>query len=71
MSSMERLVRYGGGAVFIDYGAGCETIEIERCRERVRFVLRDGVREDVAREAFRLAAAKLPLRTIFVQRHLG
>jgi large subunit ribosomal protein L16 len=31
----------------------------------------DGVQEDVAREAFRLAAAKLPLRTIFVQRHLG
>jgi len=31
----------------------------------------DGVNEDVAREAFRLAAAKLPLRTIFVQRHLG
>jgi large subunit ribosomal protein L16 len=31
----------------------------------------DGVREDVAREAFRLAAAKLPLRTVFVQRHLG
>jgi large subunit ribosomal protein L16 len=31
----------------------------------------DGVQEDVAREAFRLAAAKLPLRTIFVQRHVG
>jgi large subunit ribosomal protein L16 len=31
----------------------------------------DGVQEDVAREAFRLAAAKLPLRTIFVHRHLG
>lgn len=31
----------------------------------------DGVNEDVAREAFRLAAAKLPLRTVFVQRHLG
>ncbi len=31
----------------------------------------DGVHEDVAREAFRLAAAKLPLRTVFVQRHLG
>ena len=31
----------------------------------------DGVQEEVAREAFRLAAAKLPLRTIFVQRHLG
>ena len=31
----------------------------------------DGVQEDVAREAFRLAAAKLPLRTVFVQRHIG
>ncbi len=31
----------------------------------------DGVQEDVAREAFRLAAAKLPLRTVFVQRHMG
>ena len=31
----------------------------------------DGVQEDVAREAFRLAAAKLPLRTVFVQRALG
>jgi len=31
----------------------------------------DGVQEDVAREAFRLAAAKLPLRTVFVQRGLG
>ena len=28
----------------------------------------DGVAQEVAREAFRLAAAKLPLRTIFVQR---
>jgi large subunit ribosomal protein L16 len=31
----------------------------------------DGVQEDVARKAFRLAAAKLPLRTVFVQRTLG
>ena len=31
----------------------------------------DGVQEAVAREAFRLAAAKLPLRCVFVQRHLG
>lgn len=31
----------------------------------------DGVQEDVAREAFRLAASKLPLRTVFVQRTLG
>lgn len=31
----------------------------------------DGVNEDLAREAFRLAAAKLPVRTIFTIRHLG
>jgi len=31
----------------------------------------DGVNEALAREAFRLAAAKLPLRTVFVTRHLG
>jgi large subunit ribosomal protein L16 len=31
----------------------------------------DGVDEAIAREAFRLAATKLPLRTIFVQRHMG
>jgi large subunit ribosomal protein L16 len=30
----------------------------------------DGVEEALAREAFRLAAAKLPLRTIFVARHI-
>ena len=28
----------------------------------------EGVQEDVAREAFRLAAAKLPVRTVFVSR---
>ena len=31
----------------------------------------DGVDEALAREAFRLAAAKLPLETTFVIRHLG
>ncbi len=31
----------------------------------------DGVEESLAREAFRLAAAKLPFRTTFVQRSLG
>ena len=31
----------------------------------------DGVDEALAREAFRLAAAKLPFRTTFVQRSLG
>jgi large subunit ribosomal protein L16 len=30
----------------------------------------DGVEEGLAREAFRLAAAKLPLRTVFVARHI-
>ena len=30
-----------------------------------------GVSEEIAREAFRLAAAKLPIRTTFVSRHIG
>jgi large subunit ribosomal protein L16 len=30
----------------------------------------DGVEESLAREAFRLAASKLPLRTVFVSRHM-
>ncbi len=31
----------------------------------------DGVNEALAREAFALAAAKLPLSTVFVSRHIG
>jgi large subunit ribosomal protein L16 len=31
----------------------------------------EGVTEEIAREAFRLAAAKLPLATTFVSRHFG
>ena len=31
----------------------------------------EGVSEDIAREALRLAAAKLPVRTTFVSRHVG
>jgi large subunit ribosomal protein L16 len=31
----------------------------------------EGVDESLAREAFKLAAAKLPIRTIFVTRQLG
>jgi large subunit ribosomal protein L16 len=31
----------------------------------------DGVNEAIAREAFALAAAKLPIPTTFVTRHLG
>jgi large subunit ribosomal protein L16 len=30
-----------------------------------------GVPEDIAREAFRLAAAKLPVQTVFVERQAG
>lgn len=31
----------------------------------------DGVSEDLAREAFKLAAAKLPVPTVFTTRHIG
>jgi large subunit ribosomal protein L16 len=31
----------------------------------------EGVSEEIAREALRLAAAKLPVRTTFVARHVG
>jgi large subunit ribosomal protein L16 len=31
----------------------------------------DGVSEELAREAFRLAAAKLPVATVFATRHIG
>ncbi len=31
----------------------------------------DGVSEELAREAFRLAAAKLPIATVFATRHIG
>ncbi len=31
----------------------------------------EGVTEEIAREAMRLAAAKLPVRTTFVSRHVG
>jgi large subunit ribosomal protein L16 len=31
----------------------------------------EGVSEELAREAFRLAAAKLPISTTFVARHIG
>ncbi|MFN8841726.1 MAG: 50S ribosomal protein L16 [Burkholderiales bacterium] len=32
---------------------------------------REGVAEELAREAFALAAAKLPISTVFVARHVG
>jgi len=54
-------VRIGKGKGSVDYWA---------CRVapgRVMFEL-DGVPEDVAREALRLGAAKLPIKTRFIQR---
>jgi len=51
-------------------GSGKGAIEFWACRVhpgRIMFEL-DGVSEAVAREAFELAAAKLPIKTKFIQR---
>jgi large subunit ribosomal protein L16 len=51
-------------------GSGKGTPEFWVCRVhpgRIMFEI-DGVPETIAREAFQLAAAKLPLRTRFVRR---
>ena len=51
-------------------GKGKGSVEYWACRVapgRVMFEL-DGVPEDVAREALRLGAAKLPIKTRFIQR---
>jgi len=54
-------VRMGKGKGSVDYWAA------RVAPGRIMFEL-DGVPEDVAREALRLGAAKLPVRTRFVQR---
>ncbi|AQX18187.1 MULTISPECIES: 50S ribosomal protein L16 [unclassified Bartonella] len=54
-------VRMGKGKGSVDYWA------VRVAPGRVMFEL-DGVSEDVAREALRLGAAKLPVKTRFVQR---
>jgi large subunit ribosomal protein L16 len=51
-------------------GKGKGSVDYWACRVapgRVMFEL-DGVPEDVAREALRLGAAKLPIKTRFIQR---
>ena len=51
-------------------GKGKGAVELWACRVkpgRVMFEI-DGVNEETAREALRLGAAKLPIRTRFVQR---
>lgn len=54
-------VRMGKGKGSVDYWA------VRVAPGRVMFEL-DGVAEDVAREALRLGAAKLPIKTRFIQR---
>ncbi|EJF76827.1 50S ribosomal protein L16 [Bartonella birtlesii] len=54
-------VRMGKGKGSVDYWA------MRVAPGRVMFEL-DGVSEDVAREALRLGAAKLPIKTRFIQR---
>jgi large subunit ribosomal protein L16 len=54
-------VRMGKGKGSVEYWAG------KVKPGRIMFEL-DGVSEDVAREALRLAAMKLPIKTRFVQR---
>ena len=63
------------GKVVSDKRAKTVTVLVER---RVKHALYGkivfeivGVPEELAREAFRMAAAKLPLRTTFVSRHIG
>ena len=54
-------------------GKGKGTPEFWACRikpGRVMFEL-DGVPENLAREAFNLASAKLPLKTKFISRRVG
>ncbi|WP_208441846.1 MULTISPECIES: 50S ribosomal protein L16 [Bartonella] len=54
-------VRMGKGKGSVDYWA------VRVAPGRVMFEL-DGIPEDVAREALRLGAAKLPIKTRFIQR---
>ncbi|WP_455465556.1 50S ribosomal protein L16 [Bartonella sp. B39] len=54
-------VRMGKGKGSVDYWA------VRVAPGRIMFEL-DGVPEDVAREALRLGAAKLPIKTRFIQR---
>ncbi len=61
VSSKPAEVRMGSGKGSPDYWA----VRVQP--GRIMFEL-DGVAEDIAREAFRLAAAKLPIKTKFIMR---
>jgi large subunit ribosomal protein L16 len=54
-------VRQGKGKGNVEYWVA--QIQPGRCLYEIA-----GVSEDLAREAFRLAAAKLPVRTVFIER---
>ena len=57
-------VRMGGGKGSPEYWVA----EIQPCKMLYEM---DGVSEELAREAFELAAAKLPISTVFVIRQVG
>ena len=59
--------------VEVRMGKGKGTVEFWACRVkpgRVMFEL-DGVSESLAKEAFELASAKLPIKTKFISRRIG
>ena len=59
--------------VEVRMGKGKGTVEFWACRikpGRVMFEL-DGVSESLAKEAFELASAKLPIKTKFISRQIG
>jgi len=64
ISKKQAEVRMGGGKVNPEYWVA----EIQPGKMLYEM---DGVPEALAREAFRLAAAKLPIATTFVLRHIG
>ena len=52
-------------------GKGSVEFYVEEIQPGKMLYEMDGVPETIAREAFRLAAAKLPLLTTFASRHIG
>ena len=59
--------------VEVRMGKGKGSTEYWMCRVKPGRVMYEmaGVQEELAREAFRLAAMKLPIKTRFVSRHVG
>ncbi len=57
-------VRMGSGKGNVEYW-------VARIKPGAVLYEMEGVSEDVAREAFRLAAAKLPVQTLFISRQVG